>query len=109
MKKSEQIEMNANVLSIFNDAVSEYWHSRNCVTRRLRSCSAEVIETEHYFLLRSYNTLIACISKGNDTLYDALRHEYKYTATCAQHIAKFDHDYCAGYWGCADRETYRPV
>lgn len=60
---------------------------------RLRSCQAFVYETNHYFWLRSYGTFIAFIEKTTDTCYDILRMVYGYTATSAQHIAKFRHDY----------------
>ena len=113
MKKSEQLAINAQVIAILTDI------NRFCVTgdfKRLRSCSAEVapvMDTETgvlmYYVLRSYNTIVAAIDVSNDTLYDFLRYVYGYTATSAQHIAKFDHDYGMGKWGCANRLTYREV
>ena len=75
--------------------------------KRLRSCTAWVIETSNYYMLRSYETYVAVIDKRNDTLYDALRIVYGYTATSAQHIAKFNHDYGAGKWGASERVTGR--
>ena len=84
--------------------------------KRLRSCSAEVapiIDSETgellYYVLRSYNTIVAFIDPTTDTLYDVLRKVYGYTATSAQHIAKFDKDYGRGKWGCANRVTYRDI
>lgn len=59
--------------------------------------------------LRSYKTIIAVIDHETDTLYDFLRYVYGYTATSAHHIAKFNHDYCNGSWGCENRLTYREV
>lgn len=112
MNKQDQIDMNEDVMHFFNMAVKEYQNARiygNFTTKQLRYCSAEVIETDNFYLLRSYHTLIACICKSNDTCYDALRHEYGYTPTSAGHIAKFRHDYGAGMWGCADTETFRWV
>ena len=113
MKKSEQLAMNAKVIAIFNDI------DRFCVTgdfKRLRSCSAEVapaMDTETgellYYVLRSYNTIVAAIDVRTDTLYDFLRYVYGYTATSAQHISKFSQDYGNGKWGCANRLTYRSV
>lgn len=76
---------------------------------KLRSCNARIYEIPSYFVLESYNTVIAFIDKTTDTLYDVLRMIYGYTATSAQHIAKFDHDYCMGAWGCSDRFTYRDI
>ena len=108
MKRTEQYLINCEVVYHFNSAVEEY----NCghtEAKRLRYCTASVYETENYYLLRSYNTLIACINKRNDTLYDALRHEYGFTRASAQHISKFSQDYGAGKWGCADRMTWRSI
>lgn len=113
MKKSEQLAINAQVLAILTDI------NRFCVTgdfKRLRSCSAEVapvMDTETgvlmYYVLRSYNTIVAAIDVSNDTLYDFLRYVYGYTSTSAQHISKFDKDYGMGKWGCTNRLTYREV
>ena len=72
--------------------------------RRLRSCSATVYDTSGYYILRSYNTVIACIDKRTGILYDFLRMVYGYTATSAQHIAKFAHDYAA-----QDGRTWRDI
>ena len=62
-------------------------------SERLHKCSAIVIETPNYYVLQSYNTIIACIDKNDNTLYDFLRVVYGYTATSAQHISKFYQDY----------------
>ena len=75
--------------------------------KRLRSCTARVFETDGFYILKSYETYVACICKHNDTLYDALRIVYGYTATSAQHIAKFSHDYGAGKWGVTERVVGR--
>ena len=84
--------INELVLKHFNTACEELW--RNYAKgKRLRSCTAWVHETENYFILRSYNTYIAAISKSSGVCYDALRHEYGYTSTSNQHICKFWHDY----------------
>ena len=110
MKKSEQLAINEQVLEylqVYNDLVDEY----NIVPswKRLRSCSAEVARIGNLYVLRSYRTIIAIIDTKTDTLVDFLRYVYGYTATSAQHIAKFDHDYGMGKWGCANRLTYREV
>lgn len=108
MKKEEQILVNKECEEVFNRAIKEIQTSvKECT--RLRSCQAYVYETNNFYVLRSYNTFIACISKRTDTLYDLLRCEYGYTNTSAQHISKFNHDYCRGYWGCEKRFTWRSV
>ena len=114
MKKSEQLAINEQVVALVND----FNRTNNYTGRfkRLRSCSAEVapvIDAETgellYYVLRSYNPVVAAIDVRTDTLYDFLRYVYGYTATSAQHIAKFDKDYGMGKWGCANRVTYRDV
>lgn len=62
-------------------------------SRKLRSCQANVVFTENYIVLVSYQTPVAFIDCNNDTLYDVLRIVYGYTSTSAQHIAKFRSDY----------------
>ena len=114
MKKSEQLAINEQVLTLVND-----FNTTNNYTgtfQRLRPCSAEVapvIDAETgellYYVLRSYRTIVAAIDVRTDTLYDFLRYVYGYTSTSAQHIAKFDKDYGMGKWGCANRVTYREV
>lgn len=113
MNKNEQAAMNAKVLAILTDV------NRFCITgdfKRLRSCSAEVAPARDaetgellYYVLRSYNTVVAAIDVRTDTLYDFLRYVYGYTPTSAQHISKFSKDYGRGKWGCANRLTYRYV
>lgn len=114
MDKTEQLAINAQVVALVND----FNRTNNYTGRlkRLRSCSAEVApvmdaETGEllYYVLRSYRTIVAAIDVRTDTLYDFLRYVYGYTATSAQHISKFSHDYGRGKWGCANRLTYREV
>lgn len=101
MKKEEQVKINENVLSIIDrinvDGELKY-------VRRLRTCSAHVYETEHFYLLCSYNTIICAIDKATNTAYDFLRYVYGFTSTSAQHISKFIHDYSG-----AVRLTYYSV
>ena len=70
---------------------------------RLRYSNAVVWETEHFYLLQSYATLVAAIDKETNIMFDFLRYVYGYTPTSAQHIAKFATDY-----GATRRYTYRP-
>ena len=114
MKKSEQLAINEQVLTLVNDFNTTNNYTGNF--KRLRSCSAEVapvIDSETgellYYVLRSYRTIVAIIDIKTDTLYDFLRYVYGYTSTSAQHIAKFDKDYGMGKWGCTNRLTYRDV
>ena len=114
MKKSEQLAINEQVVALVNDFNKTNNYTGNF--NRLRSCSAEVapvIDSETgellYYVLRSYNTIVAAIDVRTDTLYDFLRYVYGYTSTSAQHIAKFGQDYGRSKWGCAKRVTYRDV
>lgn len=95
MKKESQGKINLEVAENFKMAVSEFNGSKLVNSKRLRSCSATVHETENFYILQSYHTLIACIEKSTGIMYDALRMVYGYTATSAQHVSKFAHDYSA--------------
>lgn len=108
MKKSEQIEMNETVEYLIN-RINENCDS--CGTQyvgRLRSCNARVYKTHDYYLLQSYNTIVAAVDMRDGTKIDFLRWAYGYTATSAQHIAKFFNDY--GLWNVSNTWlTWRAV
>lgn len=95
MTRQQQINTNDLVQYHYDVALYEYeqlsWSNRNW--KKLRHCTAEVCETENYYILRSYNTIVAVVNKYNFNVYDFLRMVHGYTATSAQHIAKFAHDY----------------
>ena len=108
MTKKEQLEINHICENEFNRAMAEYVPVQGAlISKRLRSCTAWVYETENYYILQSYSTLIACINKTTDTLCDVLRVKYGYTSTSAQHISKFEKDYGQDKWGCHNRYTAR--
>lgn len=107
MKRAEQEAMNKEAMQIFRKAMNEATFQDLNKSRQLRSCQASVIETKNYYILLSYQTYIAAIDKRTDTLADVLRAVYGYTATSAQHISKFEKDYCTGKWNCAHRLTAR--
>lgn len=95
-----QQKANAIVKEALRDATGEL--NANASTafqkgKRLRSCTAWVLETKSFYILKSYKTIIAVISKDNGNTYDALRMVYGYTATSAGHVAKFAHDYGKSY------------
>ena len=64
--------------------------------KRLRTCQAVVFEFDDCYILQSYQTIVAGIMKDTDEEFDFLRMVYGYTATSAQHIAKFFADYGHG-------------
>lgn len=72
--------------------------------KRLRACSAAVLETPSFYILRSYNTVVAVVDKSSGSTWDVLRMVYGYTTTSAQHIAKFAADY-----GNGKRYTWRNI
>ena len=109
MKKSEQLAINEQVITLVNDFNKTNNYTGNF--KRLRSCSAEVapvIDSETgellYYVLCSYCTIVAVIDTRTGILYDFLRYVYGFTSTSAQHIAKFSCDY-----GCTKHLTYREV
>lgn len=115
MKKAVQSYINAIVESEYEKVMQavDYFQGMEDrgygVWKKLRSCKAEVAQFGEYYVLRSYRTIVAAIDITTDTLYDFSRYAHGYTATTSQHIAKFNHDYCARYWGCYVVRTWRDV
>lgn len=72
--------------------------------KRLRTCNAAVLETPNFYILRSYNTVVAVVDKYTGSTWDVLRMVYGYTSTSVQHIAKFAADY-----GNGKRYTWRNI
>ena len=95
MNKEYQIKMNEVVDKIYADVINDMADGVQHIAR-LRTCSAEVLASNHYYLLRSYSTIIAAIP-ADGMCYDFLRKVYGYTATSAQHIHKFARDYGHGH------------
>ncbi len=107
MKKAEQEKINNFAMDLYNRAFGEYLYHYYDI-KRLRSCQAEVITTENFYLLRSYNTIVAVIDRDFGYQVDVLRNVYGYTATSAQHIAKFFNDYgVGGKYGKSITYTFR--
>lgn len=100
----KQKEINARIFENYKEFCDTATPGRYLHIKRLRSSSAWVEEYDNYYALRSYSTEIAIIDKRNGVCYDFLRWAYGYTATSAQHIAKFCRDYNA-----ATKLTYYEV
>ena len=98
MKKNEQLEVNAYVENIVNDINALLRTSSPAAWCRLYHCSAEMAQIGDWMLLRSYSTIVAAYNPVTDELFDFLRLVYGYTATSAQHIAKF-RNYCRDEFG----------
>lgn len=109
MDKFEQYQINNEALHVWKEALEQWLLEHDKITpKKLRSCQAVVYETSDYYILQSFNTLIACVIKENYILIDMLRFEYHYTNTSAQHISKFRHDYTPYPW-CYPVRTWRKV
>lgn len=95
MTKGTQMAMNYFVEEAYKQMKEEFAYEINVfhTWQQLRSCKAYVTETTNYYVLKSYNTIVACIRKDCGQAYDFLCMVYGYTATSAQHIRKFFHDY----------------
>ena len=94
MTKSEQLNINETIVEVVYDLKKEF----NALTHlhRLRTCQANVYtltNNERYVVLESYNTIVAIYDRKTGWMYDILRFVYGYTATSAQHIAKFKNEY----------------
>ena len=107
MKRAEQESVNNMCEMAYETAMEEY-RKNHSDWKRLRSCAAEVCETDSYYILRSYNTIVAVIDKAHDKLYDVLRMVYGYTAISAQHISKFNIDYSSSR-RTAEHLIYRDI
>lgn len=107
MRKAEQKAINKEIRDYVAKLNTEITEIRKI--GKLRTCNAVVYETSHFYILRSYSTTVACIDKENDVLVDFLRAVYGYTATSAQHIAKFSDDYSKLKNGCSTVLRYYDV
>lgn len=110
MKKAQQQEINDKAYHLYHEAMEElHQEPLKCFfVKRLRTCSAVIIETTNYYILRSYQTYVAIIDKTTGEIADVLRGVYGYKSTSAQHISKFIHDYTPMPWN-NPRYTYRPI
>lgn len=111
MTRKEQYYINLEAEKIWKQASEDYYSEDfgNIPCKRLRSCNALVYETSNFYILRSYDTMVAAIDKRNNYCCDMLRKEYKFTRTSAMHIAKFIRDYTPyEVWNCP-RYTWRPI
>ena len=94
-KERRQWEENRVCDYEWESVVNEWEFDINPPVTQLRSSNARVVELRNYFVLVSYNAAVAAINIHTGVLYDMLRKVYGYTATSAQHIAKFANDYNA--------------
>lgn len=97
MSKDGQDIINKRAEQMFESAIKELGVCALCGLegKRLRACQAQVIETQNYYILQSYQTYVACISKGTGECADVLRKVYGFTRSSAKQIAYFRSDYGA--------------
>ena len=82
MNKKAQEAVTAKCMEEYRKAMNEFY-TEYVGKGRLRSCTAEVFETAGYWILKSYNTIVAVTSKDTGICYDVLRVVYGYTSTSA--------------------------
>lgn len=114
VKKQEQEAINYVSKNLYdmamNEACDDYGFMKHEIWyhgKRLNKCNARVYETENFYILESYSTIVAVIEKATDIFADVLRMVYGYTSTSCQHIAKFRRAYGKDKWGCKIEYTYR--
>lgn len=107
MKRNEQMKINALCVAYSKLAAqdAELWHSDFV---RLNKCTAATCRTNDFEVLRSYNTIVALYHIKTGLLVDILRREYGYTATSAQHIAKFK-NFMRERYGTCELIRYYPI
>lgn len=69
-------------------------------TRQLNYSEAYIKETEHFYVLYSYDEIVAFIEKSTNTLYDLLLFVRGYSGVSLTHINKFEKLYGKGIYGC---------
>lgn len=115
MKKEIQKQINKKVEDEFCRFRNFIQNDRNAYElksiewKRLKNCQAYVTKVGKWYVLRSYNTIVAIIDSETDTLYDFLRYVYGFTSTSCQHIRKFEKIYCNKYFGCDVVYTWREI
>ena len=107
-QRKAQEAINSKVIAFMQENNDEIY-SKQGKAKRLRNCNAIVYETDNLYVLQSYETIIACIDKENNVMYDFLRYVYEFTRSSAQQISKFNHDYSKSKWGVDKTFRYYPI
>lgn len=81
--------INQEAYDIINEHADQMNESAYNQVKQLYNCKAWLYESKNCIWLKSYNTFIAVYDIDKNILVDCLRTEFGYTATSAQHIAKF--------------------
>ena len=109
MKKERQKLINEACVNFYEWAVDLIATNDPVFIKRLNYCKAYVYAFENEYgtldyILRSYDTIVACCS--GKAAIDFSRYAYGYTATTCQHIRKFFNQYASA--NCKIR-TWRDV
>ena len=116
VKTQEQEVINYVSKNLYEMAMNEAFDANGFMNteiwyhgKRLNKCNAMVYETENFYILESYSTIVAVIEKATDIFADVLRMVYGYTSTSCQHIAKFRRAYGKDKWGCKIEYCFRNI
>ena len=94
MTKEQQLEINDSALELWHHAIVEYRKQLRTVKKhKLRHCDAKVYETDNYFILQSFETLVAAIEKTTNEATDVLRYVYGFTRCSTRQISYFLNDF----------------
>ena len=112
VKKQEQEVINYVSKNLYDMALKE-----ECIkpSKSLHNCNARVFETENFYILQSYSTIVAVIEKHSDIMADVKFMNYDFEAsdhtckTTSQHIRKFCKDYGTYEKRCKIEYRYYPV
>lgn len=102
MKKSEQIAINERCIEHEFFANNQLNLVQNPNWKQIRKCQAWYTTTDDYYILKSYNTIVAAIFKPTKVCYNFMRHSFDFTTladsnnpgfTTTQHVHKFMKEY----------------
>lgn len=108
-----QQQINEFIIGEYDDALSYYMECCDKYPDRIKwhqlyNCKGCFCDIDRWTFLKSYDTIVAVFDHYHFRLFDVLRYVYGYTATSAQHIAKFRNwvrlTYCCSF---DDIEEYR--
>ena len=93
----EKITRERYTTGVVRELVNNFAYCEKHNVKRLRTCTAYTYDIYEggeirYKVLQSYNTIVAYFDYDSGVFCDVLRVVYGYTATSAQHIAKFKKD-----------------
>lgn len=95
--KETEMRVNRNAQVIYERYIDAPYNSLEYV-KRVFNCNAGIYtDGRGVYYLKSYSTFVAVVDTNKSLCVDYLRAVYGYTATSAQHIAKFFNLYAPRY------------